>query len=74
MTRRRSTLTLGYEETQASLDREDVVLQQRRAQHRPSTSRPLARCATCGQWPRWRETVTGTLCVGDGGPGHPFTR
>ena len=73
MTRRRSTHALGYEETQASIDREDAVLRERRAAPmRPSTSDPITRCAVCGQWPRWKETALGRLCVGDGGPGHPY--
>lgn len=73
MARRRSTLALGYEETQASIDREDAALrEQRRAPMRPSTSDPIIRCAVCGQWPRWKDSALGPLCVGDGGPGHPY--
>lgn len=74
MARRRSTHALGYEETQASIDREDAMLRQRRAvpTTAPSDSERLHRCASCGQWPRWKDTAFGRLCVGDGGPGHPY--
>jgi hypothetical protein len=65
---------LGAEAYEASLDREDALRRacaQRPARESQSVAR--ARCTTCGQWPRWRQTAAGLFCVGDGGPGHPYT-
>jgi hypothetical protein len=70
----RDKAVIGYDDLQASLDREDAVLRARREAQaqQPSSSDPIQRCATCGHWPRIRYIAGRDLCIGDGGPGHPY--
>lgn len=64
---------MSREAQEQVLDREDaILLAKRAAPPRPSSSIVPGRCATCGQWPRFQQTAFGTLCTGDGGPGHPY--
>lgn len=65
---------IGVEAMESSIDRDEARQRELRAHSSgPSTSEPLVRCGVCGQWPRWRRVGGGaSLCVGDGGPGHPY--